>query len=237
MENISLTIIILFSITVVAAVWLFFKSANYSKNLMLIVGAWIVMQSVLGLVGFYTNWTSLPPRFPFLIGPPVVAILVVLMTKAGRRFIDSLNLGTLTILSVIRIPVEITLYYLLLAGLIPQSMTFEGTNLDIISGITAPVVYYFVFVAKKLNPKILLAWNFLCLGLLLNVVITAILSAPTPFQRLAFDQPNVGIGYFPFVLLPAVVVPIVLLSHMASIRQLMRSRLIPQSNSASLKAG
>ena len=222
MENISLAIIILFSLTVVAAVWLFFKSANYSRKLILIVAAWIVLQSVLGLVGFYTNWSSLPPRFPFLIGPPIVAILLMLVLKAGRRFIDSLNIETLTILHVIRIPVEITLYYLLLAKLIPQSMTFEGTNLDIISGITAPLVYYFVFIAKKLNLRILLAWNFLCLGLLLNVVITAILSAPTPSQRLAFDQPNVGIGYFPFVLLPAVLVPIVLLSHLASIRQLIR---------------
>jgi hypothetical protein len=103
-------------------------------------------------------------------------------------------------------------------------MTFEGTNLDIISGITAPPVYYLFFVAKKLNPRILLAWNFLCLALLLNVVITAILSAPTPFQQLAFDQPNIGIGYFPFVLLPAVLVPIVLLSHLASIRQLIRGK-------------
>ena len=224
MENISLAIIILFSLTVVAAVWLFFKSANYSKSLILVVAVWIVMQSVLGLVGFYTNWGSLPPRFPLLIGPPVVAILLMLVLKAGRRFVDSLNIETLTILHVIRIPVEITLYYLLLAKLIPRSMTFEGTNLDIISGITAPLVYYLVFIAKKLNPRFLLIWNFLCLGLLLNVVITAILSAPTPFQQLAFDQPNVGIGYFPFVLLPAVLVPIVLLSHLASIRQLIRRK-------------
>ena len=101
-------------------------------------------------------------------------------------------------------------------------MTFEGNNLDIISGVTAPLVYYFAFVLKKLSPRILLIWNFLCLALLLNVVTTAILSTPTPFQKFAFDQPNIGIGYFPFVLLPAVLVPIVLFSHLASIRQLTR---------------
>jgi hypothetical protein len=224
MENISSGIIILFSLATVVTIWLFFKSANYSKKLITIVLLWVLLQTILGLIGFYTNWQSIPPRLPLLIGPPVLCILGLLILKSGRKFIDSLNLQTLTVLHVIRIPIEITLYYLLMARLIPVSMTFEGTNFDIISGITAPIVYYFTFILKKIHPGVLLAWNFLCLALLLNVVITAILSAPTPFQKLAFDQPNVGVLYFPFTLLPAVVVPIVLLSHLASIRQLITGR-------------
>jgi len=218
MENVSIVIILLFSLTTIVAVLLFFKAAHYSKSLMAVVVAWILVQSVLGVVGFYTNWATIPPRFPLLIAPPVLGIVLLLILKSGRRFIDSLNIETLTILHVIRIPVEITLYYLLMARLIPQSMTFEGTNLDIVSGITAPIVYYFAFALKRMHPKVLLIWNFFCLALLLNVVITAILSAPTPFQKFAFDQPNIGIGFFPFILLPAVLVPIVLLSHLSSIR-------------------
>ena len=224
MENVSITIILLFSLTTIVAVWLFFKAAHYSKKLMAVVLAWLIIQSVVGILGFYTNWTAIPPRFPLLIAPPVFGIILLLTSKSGKRFIDSFNIETLTILHVIRIPVEITLYYLLMAKLIPQSMTFEGSNLDIISGITAPVVYYFAFVLKRLHPRILLIWNFLCLALLVNVVTTAILSTPTPFQKFAFDQPNIGIGYFPFVLLPAVLVPIVLFSHLASIRQLVKRK-------------
>jgi hypothetical protein len=151
------------------------------------------------------------------------------LLESGRKFIDSLNIETLTILHILRLPVEITLYYLLLAELIPESMTFEGSNFDIISGITAPVIYYFVFVLRKIGARILLIWNFLCLVLLLNVVITAILSVPTPFQQFAFDQPNIGVGYFPFVLLPAALVPIVFLSHLASIRQLSKRKAIEHS--------
>tara|TARA_R110002096_G_scaffold209585_1_gene396758 strand:- start:1620 stop:1829 length:210 start_codon:yes stop_codon:yes gene_type:complete len=48
----------------------------------------------------------------------------------------------------------------------------------------------------------------------------AALSAQTPFQQLAFDQPNIGVTYFPFVWIPAVIVPIILFSHLVSIRQL-----------------
>jgi len=50
------------------------------------------------------------------------------------------------------------------------------------------------------------------------------LSARTPFQQLAFDQPNIGVTLFPFVWLPSVVVPLVLVSHIAAIRQLVVKR-------------
>jgi hypothetical protein len=70
----------------------------------------------------------------------------------------------------------------------------------------------------------LLAWNFLCLGLLINIVFTALLSAPFPFQRFAFDQPNIALAYFPFTWLPCWIVPLVLLSHLVSIRKLAAKR-------------
>ncbi len=135
---------------------------------------------------------------------------------------DNINLKWLTLLHTIRIPVEIVLYYVYLGGLIPALMTFEGYNFDVVSGITAPIIYYLVFVKKVLDKKTLLIWNFLALILLINILTIAILSAQTPFQKLAFEQPNIGVTYFPFVWLPAVIVPIVLFSHLSSIRQLLK---------------
>lgn len=99
-------------------------------------------------------------------------------------------------------------------------MTFEGRNFDILSGITALVIYYFGFMKRKLNKWVLLFWNFCCLGLLVNIVSIAILSAPFSFQRFGFDQPNIAVLHFPFIWLPCCVVPVVLFSHLAAIRQL-----------------
>jgi len=131
-------------------------------------------------------------------------------------------LKTLTLMHSIRIPVEITLFFVYSAGLIPVLMTFEGNNFDIISGLTAPIMFYLVFILKKLNRLALLIWNLLCMGLLINVLGIAILSAQTPFQKLAFDQPNIGVTFFPFIWLPCVVVPIVLIGHLSAIRQLLK---------------
>jgi hypothetical protein len=117
--------------------------------------------------------------------------------------------------------VEIVLFFLFTYKTVPELMTFEGRNFDILSGITAPVIFYFAFIRQQLNRQILLIWNFICLGLLVNIVTNAILSAPFPFQQFAFDQPNIAVLYFPFIWLPCCVVPLVLLSHLAAIRQLL----------------
>jgi hypothetical protein len=113
-------------------------------------------------------------------------------------------------------------------------MTFEGRNIDIISGLSAPFVYYFGFKKDKLPSAVILGWNLLCLAILLFTVINAILSAPTPLQQWAFDQPMVAILYFPFVWLPGIVVPLVILSHLSAIRQLLKSLLLKKQTRVTL---
>jgi len=222
MSNIPIIISLLFVVTAFLTVWMFYKASGNSKPLLMGILAWMLFQATISLTGFYQILNSIPPRFLLLIGPGIIISILLFVTKWGKEFIDNLDLKALTIMHSVRIPVEITLYFVYSAGLIPVLMTFEGNNFDIISGITAPLIFYFVFIVKKLNRTALLIWNILCSGLLLNVVVIALLSAQTPFQKLAFDQPNIGVTFFPFVWLPSVVVPIVLIGHLAAIRQLLK---------------
>ena len=130
----------------------------------------------------------------------------------------------LTIFHVIRIPVEIVLFWLFVYKTIPQAMSFEGRNFDILSGLSAPLVYYLGFIKKQLNKPVLIAWNIICIGLLLNVVSSAVLSLPGRFQQFGFEQPNTAVGYFPYLLLPAVLVPLALFANAAVIRQLLANK-------------
>ncbi|OAQ41616.1 hypothetical protein A5893_00455 [Pedobacter psychrophilus] len=220
MENIPFYVYAAFSLTIFATLYLFYRATKKSKGFIVLLSIWITVQSVIGILGFYTLTNSIPPRFPFLLLPPLVFTIVQFTTKRGVLFIDSLDLKSLTIIHVIRIPVELILYWLFIAKAVPQLMTFEGRNFDIISGITAPFVYYFGFVEPKLTKSILIGWNVLCIGLLLNIMINGMLSAPTQIQQFGFEQPNIAVLHFPFIFLPACIVPIVLFSHLASIRQL-----------------
>ena len=122
-----------------------------------------------------------------------------------------------------RIPVEITLHQLYEEGLVPKAMTYEGWNFDILSGISALIILIILFIKKDiLSKRFLLYWNYICLALLVIIVVTAILAAPSPIQLSIFEQPNVAILKFPYTFLPAVIVPCVLLSHLLIIRKLKR---------------
>jgi hypothetical protein len=214
---------IIFILTTVLTVWLFYRLTNRSARFLVIAGVWLLFQSILSLSGFFTVIDTVPPRFILLLAPPLLFIAVIFLTPAGRRFIDSLNLKNLTLLHIVRVPVELILYGLFLHHAVPGLLTFEGRNFDIIAGLSAPLVFYLGFAARSPRRILLLTWNILCLALLLNIVAYAILSAPFSFQRLAFEQPNIAVFYFPFTLLPGCIVPLVLFSHLVAIRQILRN--------------
>lgn len=222
MDTLPFYIYLVFVLTVFAAVFLFYRASNNSKPFITLILAWLIIQSIIGLSGFYKIANTIPPRFTLLAVPVLILIIVLFNTKTGKAFIDSLDIKTLTIFHIIRIPVEIVLFWLFVNKTVPELMTFEGRNFDILSGISAPFVYYFGFVKNNLSKKLILIWNFVCLALLINIVTNAILSLPSAFQQFAFEQPNIAILYFPFVLLPSVLVPLVLFSHLATIRQLLK---------------
>ena len=218
MENLPFYVYLVFGITVFVGVFLFFKAAHYSKIFLALLVIWIVFQSVISISDFYATTDSTPPRVALLLIPPLAITIILFSVRRGKVFIDGLDIRTLTLFHVIRIPVEVTLYWLFLHKAVPELMTFEGRNFDILSGISAPVIYYLVFVKMKLSKSALLIWNFICLALLLNIVFNALLSIPGMFQKFAFDQPNIAVLAFPFVFLPSVLVPMVLFSHLAAIR-------------------
>jgi hypothetical protein len=220
MEQVITILQIAFIAITLLTVVQFYRSTKHSKIVLVIIFIWMAIQLLLGLTNFYTDGFTMPPRFALLIVPPLIFILIIFVTAGGKKFISSLNTRQLTLLHTIRIPVEIVLYFLFIAKTIPQIMTFEGRNFDILAGITAPVIYYFGFVKNNLSKPFLIIWNLICLGLLFNIVTLAILSAATPFQQFGFNQPNIAIAQFPFNWLASVVVPIVLFSHLATLRQL-----------------
>jgi hypothetical protein len=232
-ENLPSYIATVFGLTTLATLFQFtlvlFKShdeevKSKATNIIVCLTIWLLVQMIISFRNFYTtNTFSLPPRFLILVIPPLLTIALSFFTKSGRRFVDSLPLLQLTYLHIVRIPVELVLFWLFVNKKVPELMTFAGRNYDILSGISAPIIAYFGIKKNMFGKKILLAWNFICMGLLLNVLINGVLSAPFPFQKFAFEQPNVAVLYYPFTWLPGFIVPMVLFCHLASVRLLLRN--------------
>src|SRR5579862_123753 len=239
-KNLPTYITITFVLTTVAMLALFIWIIKSSlseparkKSTFIFFGLtiWLAVQAVLTLKNVYnTDTNSLPPKIMVVgILPPILTILLLFSTTKGRQFMDSLPLKNLIYLNLVRIPVEIVLYMLFINKAIPELMTFEGRNFDILAGITAPFVAYFAFIKQKIGRNGLLLWNIICLGLLINIIVNALFSAPSPIQKFAFDQPNIAISNFPFSWLPTFIVPIVLFGHLSSIRQLVKYKVVLQS--------
>lgn len=220
MNTLPSFIILVFILTSFISVYLFYIASGRKKTLLLVIIGWMILHAMLARSGFYLETGTIPPRMTLALLPPLLAIIFLFNSKNGRLFIDKFNIKTVTLIHLIRIPVEMVLFWLFLHKLMPQLMTFEGRNADMISGITAPIVYYFAFVKRKMGNRLLMVWNIVCLAILTFTVVNAILSLPCPLQKFAFDQPVVAVLYFPFIWLPAVVVPVVYFSHLVTIRQL-----------------
>jgi hypothetical protein len=229
--NVPLYVSLIFIVTTFITIYLIYKASdnsvyfinkvsNSSNVWLMVLAGWVIIQGIAGITGFYTISNTVPPRFALLAPPMMIVIAVLFILPTGRHFIDGFNLRTLTWIHTIRILVEICLWLLYKNGAVPKQMTFEGGNLDIVIGITAPLVAYTSFKNNKIKRGFLLLWNWVGLFSLLKIVAIAVLSVPTPFQKFGFHHPDIAVLYFPFVWLPCLIVPVVLFAHVAAIRKL-----------------
>lgn len=141
MKNVPATLGLAFALTTGLTVWLFYRAARPSRPTLYLLLAWLLLQSALGLSGFYAAPTAMPPRLTLALGPPLLVVGGLLRSGRGRAYLDGLRLETLILLHTVRLPVELVLLGLFLHRAVPQLLTFEGRNWDIFAGLSAPLVY------------------------------------------------------------------------------------------------
>lgn len=201
---------------------LYFYWACAKQRIILTVSIlWLALHGILAFSGFYLATEAIPPRFVIIFLPMLIIVMVFGWSKYGKTFRSKINFERLHYIHVVRIFVEVFfLYGLFKAGFVAEEVTFQGNNYDIIPGLTAPIIAYLYYQKKKIGKGLLLWWNILSTCVLLYTISQALLSAPFPFQILSFDQPTIAFLYFPIVWLPAFVAPLVIFSHVMTIRDL-----------------
>jgi hypothetical protein len=178
---------------------------------------WATVVSIGSLSGFTGNFNLFPVNAMPMLLIPLITTLILLFTADMKTLATHLNLKALTQLQVFRVLVEIVLWLLFLQNLLPVQMTFEGRNFDILAGITAIIAAsYFLN-----NKAWMIAWNIFGLLLLINIVVIALLSMPTPFRVFDNEPANVIVTQFPYVFLPTFLVPLAYLLHFISLKKLL----------------
>lgn len=207
-------LIFLFSV-----VWCLFWAlvATGSRVFIIILAVLGATHWILADAGFYMDSRSVPPVQLLVLLPTLLALAGLSAMASGRKWMAGAAPVALVMVHVARIPVELTLHSAYLHGAVPRGMTFLGHNFDILSGISAAFLAAWMLGRKPPGRHVLIAWNVICLALLAIVVVTAVRNIPSSIQTLNFDQPNVLVTRTPYILLPALIVPVVLWAHVAAL--------------------
>lgn len=231
MENVPAYVSIVFIVTTFATIAILLQAVKVvgldklpSKILLFVLPLWIVFQTILSIGGFYQETNSTPPRI-VLFGVLPAILLIIAYLVFFREFVERLPLKLLTAIHIVRIPVELTLFWLFGAGMVPRIMTFEGANFDIASGVLAIIVLLIAFRGEKVSRSLIVGFNVIGLILLGVIVSIAALSVQSPIQQMSFDQPNRVVLFSPYVFLPTIIVPIVLASHLFALYKSLRGTL------------
>jgi hypothetical protein len=196
---------------------------GYANRIILVLSGWIVLTVVLALGGFYREFSAMPPRLALLLLPPIGGIVYLYRSKMFGKLLQEIPHQQIVYAMSFRIVVEFILLRMFIENMMPEQMTFEGRNFDIVGGVTSLFVAYFGIVKQKMSGKAIVVWNVVCALILVNTVINGVLSAPTPF-RVFFNEPSTAaIGSFPFALLPGFLVPLAFCLHVLSIRKALGS--------------
>ncbi len=175
---------------------------------------------ILAATGVLLNFSQIPP--PFGVTMAITFGLTIFLfgfSKWGARLANGLSFQVLMGFQSFRIVVELFLFQLFKADIIPVQMTFAGLNWDILTGIVA-LIYLLAQTHIKIPKWALIAFNIFGLALVINIVIVAFLSAPFPIRVFMNEPANTIVGYFPFIWLPTFLVPLAIGGHILAFRKL-----------------
>jgi hypothetical protein len=200
-------------------------STHPAKSAWLLIGGtvlagWLLAAFILGSQGFFQ--ASRSNNFPALLVafiPLAVGYGLLLVSPTFRSIVV-----TTPPYWIIGVQVYRTigaLFLILYAGqYLPGVFAIPAGAGDLLVGSTAPIVAYLLVARHHWARSAAVLWNIAGIADLVLALTLGFLSAPTPFQLLAQDAPNVLITAFPLILIPAFAVPLSLLLHLFSLHGL-----------------
>jgi hypothetical protein len=210
----------------VAITWIvLFARRNSRRALILFAAVFMVMavSSVAAWSGTLLQFNSFPPPMLVMIASVFVVSFAVGLSPFGRDAAVELSFAALVGLQGFRFPLELLMHHAGNVGIMPVQLSYSGYNFDIVTGISALLIFALFKSGRPVSQSVLWAWN--VWGSFCLVVIAIIAITTSPLIRLFGDDPhnlNTWILYFPYVWLPVVLVTVAISSHVVITRKLMK---------------
>ncbi len=182
--------------------------------------SWLTLQFFIWSTGFYYD-LSLPPRIPlFMVFPVFLFTFLFLNRNRNHKVLTAIPIALPIAIQSFRAVIEVLFYFTFLNHILPIQVTFEGSNYDVLIGLSAIVMAVY---ANRPNSsrKILLIWN--VLGILV-VLFAAFIFITSFYMPSIWGNTGIPLEFnqFPYLLLPTFLMPFAVFLHALSIIQLTR---------------
>jgi hypothetical protein len=202
---------------------------KFKRNWIAGILIWAAFVTTWSASGKMSDFSVFPLNFAPILAIPIIAVFVLTFSRSMTTVLQQIPAHKIVRLQSFRFFVEILLWLLFIGNELPVQMTFEGYNFDILAGITAVPVAWLIS-RGNFSKRLIAGWNIACLLLLINIVTIAILSTPTPVRVFMNEPANYIVAEFPISFLPGFLVPLALMLHAFSLRQ------VAVSSQGSIKA-
>jgi hypothetical protein len=186
------------------------------------LAAWFLFLAMSTVSGLYLDASR--PRFLLYAVPSLLAVVALFAARWLRTVVAAIPDWWIPALQTLRVGGGASLFAAWAIGLAPWGLAATAGVGDVLVGILAAAVALALARGIRGARGLGLGWNVLGLLDILHTLFRALTSAPGP-QRLFFEEPANRIpAVFPFVYLPGFIVPLTILLHLLSLRQLRAAR-------------
>jgi len=183
---------------------------------------WAAVAWSAAINGVFRAGTSAVPLLPLAIFVPVIiGTPLLLLSKRVGQVLDAMPAAWLIALQVYRVFGSVFLAGAL-RGLLPGVFGFPAGVGDVLTGLFAVPAAIAVATGSGEGRKAAIMWNIFGLADFVVAITLGLITSPGRFQLIVPSVANIGASAYPNVLTPAFVVPMSILLHALSLRQLRR---------------
>lgn len=179
-------------------------------------------------LGLFSRLDLLPPPFVVLVSLSLALAFTTGMGyigSVGNMLVRSLSVEALVALQIFRLPLELLMFRAAFLGIMPIEFSFAGYNFDVLTGLGALLISIYCAWTWALPLRTIWVWNFLGIGCLAAIGVLAVMTSPT-VHTFGVDAKHINswVLYFPYSLLPTVLVGYAVFGHVLLTRKLLLER-------------
>ena len=185
--------------------------------------AWFATIWSIALTGALQAQAGALSFLPFALVLPIsIGLVSIMRSERIAAALDAVSPAWLIGLQVYRVLGGNFVVLWALGGSIPREFAFPAGFGDMLVGVLALPVAFWVASGSARGHTAGVTWNILGISDLVLAISLGFLSSPGPFQIIALDRPNILATSYPTVMTPAFTVPLSLILHGVSLWQLRR---------------